>query len=88
MSTFGRPVLSPVLLSWLGTAEENPRKAEGGEVTLRSQGLHGYLGFSHEPHAPKFRLNATPQGYDSEVGSPGWTFFYSNEALPDHRLGA
>ncbi len=31
-------------------------------------------------------MNATPQCYDYEVGSPGWSFFYSNEALPDNRL--
>ena len=35
---------------------------------------------------PKFSMNATPQCYDYEVGSPGWSFFYSNEALPDNRL--
>ncbi len=28
-------------------------------------------------------MNATPQCYDYEVGSPGWSFFYSNEALPE-----
>jgi hypothetical protein len=32
-------------------------------------------------------MNGTPQCYDYEIGSPGWSFFYSNEALPDHRLG-
>jgi hypothetical protein len=32
-------------------------------------------------------MNATPQCYDYEVGSPGWSFFYSNEPLPDNRLG-
>ncbi|MEM6672264.1 MAG: hypothetical protein AAF726_05440 [Planctomycetota bacterium] len=36
---------------------------------------------------PKFSMNATPQCYDYEVGSPGWSFFYSTEALPDERLG-
>lgn len=36
---------------------------------------------------PKFSMNATPQCYDYEVGSPGWSFFYSSEALPDDRLG-
>jgi len=30
---------------------------------------------------PKFSMNATPQCYDYEVGSPGWAFFHSNEAL-------
>ena len=32
-------------------------------------------------------MNATPQCYDYEVGSPGWSFFYDTEALPDDRLG-
>jgi hypothetical protein len=36
---------------------------------------------------PKFSMNATPQAYDYEVGSPGWSFFYDAEALPDDRLG-
>jgi hypothetical protein len=36
---------------------------------------------------PKFSMNATPQCYDYEVGSPGWSFFYSDKALPDNRLG-
>ena len=36
---------------------------------------------------PKFSMNATPQCYDYEVGSPGWSFFYDTDALPDNRLG-
>jgi len=36
---------------------------------------------------PKFSMNGTPQCYDYEVGSPGWSFFYDTEALPDKRLG-
>jgi len=36
---------------------------------------------------PKFSMNATPQCYDYEVGSPGWSFFYDTKALPDDRLG-
>ena len=36
---------------------------------------------------PKFSMNATPQCYDYEVGSPGWSFFYDTEALADDRLG-
>lgn len=32
-------------------------------------------------------MNATPQCYDYKVGSPGWSFFYSNEALPDDQPG-
>ena len=55
------------------------------------QTLEGGLGYWAGNHfrygPPKFSLNATPQCYDYEVGSPGWSFFYSNEALPDNRLG-
>ena len=55
------------------------------------QTLEGGLGYWAGNHfrygPPKFSLNGTPQCYDYEVGSPGWSFFYSNEALPDHRLG-
>jgi hypothetical protein len=55
------------------------------------QTLEGGLGYwagNHFRHGPpKFSLNGTPQCYDYEVGSPGWSFFYSNEALPDNRLG-
>lgn len=36
---------------------------------------------------PKFSMNATPQCYDYEVGSPGWSFFYDTKALSDDRLG-
>ncbi|MCB9915024.1 MAG: hypothetical protein H6828_07735 [Planctomycetes bacterium] len=55
------------------------------------QTLEGGLGywngnrFRYGP--PKFSMNGTPQGYDYEVGSPGWSFFYDTEALPDARLG-
>jgi hypothetical protein len=55
------------------------------------QTVEGGLGYWRGNHfrydAPKFSMNATPQCYDYEVGSPGWSFFYSNEALPDHQLG-
>jgi len=55
------------------------------------QTVEGGLGYWQGNHfrygSPKFSMNATPQCYDYEVGSPGWSFFYSNEALPDNRLG-
>jgi len=52
------------------------------------EGGLGYWARSHFRYGPpKFSMNATPQCYDYEIGSPGWSFFYSNEALPDHRLG-
>lgn len=55
------------------------------------QTLEGGLGywrgnrFRYGP--PKFSMNGTPQCYDYEIGSPGWSFFYDTEALPDERLG-
>jgi hypothetical protein len=55
------------------------------------QTVEGGLGYWRGNHfrygPPKFSMNGTPQGYDYEVGSPGWSFFYRNEALPDNRLG-
>lgn len=52
------------------------------------EGGLGYWAGNHFRYGPpKFSMNATPQCYDYEVGSPGWSFFYSNEALPDHQLG-
>ncbi len=55
------------------------------------QTIEGGLGYWAGNHfrygLPKFSMNATPQCYDYEIGSPGWSFFYSDEALPDDRLG-
>jgi hypothetical protein len=52
------------------------------------EGGLGYWAGNHFRYGPpKFSLNGTPQCYDYEVASPGWSFFYSNEALPDNRLG-
>lgn len=52
------------------------------------EGGLGYWAGNHFRYGPpKFSMNATPQCYDYEVGSPGWSFFHSNEALPDNRLG-
>ena len=52
------------------------------------EGGLGYWAGNHFRYGPpKFSMNATPQCYDYEIGSPGWSFFYSNEALPDNRLG-
>ena len=48
------------------------------------EGGLGYWAGNHFRYGPpKFSMNATPQCYDYEVGSPGWSFFYSNEALPE-----
>jgi hypothetical protein len=51
------------------------------------EGGLGYWAGNHFRYGPpKFSMNGTPQCYDYEVASPGWSFFYSNEALPDDRL--
>lgn len=55
------------------------------------QTLEGGLGywrgnkFRYGP--PKFSMNATPQCYDYEVASPGWSFFYDDQALEEEQLG-
>jgi len=59
-----------------------------GSVFQTVEGGLGYWARNHfRSGPPKFSMNATPQCYDYEVGSPGWSFFYHNEALPDNRLG-
>ena len=50
-------------------------------------GLGYWAGNRFRYGPPKFSMNATPQCYDYEVGSPGWSFFYDTEALRDDRLG-
>jgi hypothetical protein len=58
------------------------------DVFQTVEGGLGYWAGNHFRYGPpKFSMNATPQCYDYEVGSPGWSFFYDNEALPDDRLG-
>lgn len=52
------------------------------------EGGPGYWAGNHFRYGPpKFSMNGTPQCYDYEIGSPGWSFFYSSKALPDDRLG-
>lgn len=59
-----------------------------GSVFQTIEGGLGYWAGNHFRYGPpKFSMNSTPQCYDYEVASPGWSFFYSNEALPDNRLG-
>jgi len=58
------------------------------DVFQTVEGGLGYWAGNHFRYGPpKFSMNATPQCYDYEVASPGWSFFYDNEALPDDRLG-
>jgi len=65
-----------------------PRGPTWSSVFQTVEGGLGYWAGNHFRYGPpKFSMNATPQCYDYEIGSPGWSFFYSNEALPDDRLG-
>ena len=78
-------------LAPVGTLARDNWPARGptwGSVFQTVEGGLGYWARNHFRYGPpKFSMNATPQCYDYEVGSPGWSFFYSNEALPDNRLG-
>ena len=55
------------------------------------QTLEGGLGYwarnKYRYGPPKFSMNSTPQCYDYEVASPGWSFFYEDQSLPDSLLG-
>jgi hypothetical protein len=65
-----------------------PRGPTWSSVFQTVEGGLGYWARTHFRYGPpKFSMNATPQCYDYEIGSPGWSFFYDNEALPDDRLG-
>ena len=78
-------------LAPIGTLARDNWPERGPTWSSVFQTLEGGLGywagnrFRYGP--PKFSMNATPQCYDYEVGSPGWSFFYDTEALPDNRLG-
>ena len=50
-------------------------------------GLGYWAGNKYRYGAPKFSMNATAQCYDYEIASPGWSFFYDDETLPEERLG-
>ncbi|WP_334114114.1 hypothetical protein, partial [Paucihalobacter sp.] len=55
------------------------------------QTLEGGLGYwarnKYRYGPPKFSMNSTPQCYDYEVATPGWSFFYDDKALADSLLG-
>lgn len=66
-------------------AERGPTWAE---VFQTIEGSPGYwAGNRFRYGSPKFSMNATPQCYDYEVGSPGWGFFRDDKPLPDNQLG-
>ncbi len=78
-------------LAPVGTYARDNWPARGPTYKDVFQTVEGGLGYWAGNHfrygPPKFSMNATPQCYDYEVASPGWSFFYDNEALPDDRLG-
>ncbi|MGQ9800755.1 MAG: hypothetical protein ACUVRL_03715 [Candidatus Saccharicenans sp.] len=65
-----------------------PRGPTWSSVFQTIEGGVGYWAGNHFRYGPpKFSMNGTPQCYDYEIGSPGWSFFYSDQALPEDRLG-
>ena len=73
-----------------GSASRNmaDRGPTWGDVFQTLEGSAGYWSRSHfSCGKPKFSMNSTPQCYDYEVASPGWSFFLNSEALPDNQLG-
>ncbi len=78
-------------LAPVGTLARDNWPERGPTWSSVFQTVEGGLGYWAGNHfrygPPKFSMNATPQCYDYEVGSPGWSFFYDNKALPDNRLG-
>jgi hypothetical protein len=78
-------------LAPVGTYARDNWPERGPTYETVFQTLEGGLGYWAGNHfrygPPKFSMNGTPQCYDYEIASPGWSFFYDNEALPDSRLG-
>lgn len=66
-------------------AERGPTWASVFQTVEGGLGYWARSRFRYGP--PKFSMNGTPQCYDYEIGSPGWSFFYDTKALPDDRLG-
>jgi hypothetical protein len=65
-----------------------PRGPTWASVFQTVEGGLGYWARNHYRYGPpKFSMNATPQCYDYELATPGWSFFYDDQALPDDRLG-
>jgi hypothetical protein len=49
-------------------------------------GIGLWVGSKFPSSAPKFRVNAVPDCYDTQIGSPGWAFHADNRLTPD-KLG-
>lgn len=50
-------------------------------------GVGYWRGNKFRYNSPKFSMNATSSCYDFEIASPGWSFFYSDTALADDKMG-
>lgn len=50
-------------------------------------GVGYWQGNKFRYNSPKFSMNATSSCYDFEIASPGWSFFYSDTALADDKMG-
>ena len=50
-------------------------------------GLGYWRGNRYHYGSPKFSMNGVPDCYNSEIASPGWPFFYRDQALPDDQMG-
>lgn len=59
-----------------------------GSVFQTMEGGLGYwAGNRFHYGSPKFSMNATPDCYNTEIATPGWSFFRSARPLPDDVLG-
>jgi hypothetical protein len=78
-------------LAPVGTYARDHMPERGPTYETVFQTLEGGMGYWAGVHfrygPPKFSMNGTPQCYDYEVASPGWSFFSGSQALPDNRLG-
>jgi len=78
-------------LAPVGTYARDHMPDRGPTYETVFETLEGGMGYWAGVHfrygPPKFSMNGTPQCYDYEVASPGWSFFASSQALPDNRLG-
>lgn len=74
-----------------GTVIHDEVPAFGPTFQRVFQTLEGGLGYwarnKYRYGPPKFSMNSTPQCYDYELATPGWSFFYNDEALADSLLG-
>ncbi len=58
------------------------------DVFQTLEGGLGYWGGNQFQYGqPKFSMNSTPQCYDYEIATPGFSFFQGTQALADDRLG-